>query len=275
MKKNYIILGTSILIAVLAVLLANSYLSKERASIWRDNEPVDVVAAIADLQAGTVVNAGMFEIKKVPRKFLQSSAIKAGDIDFSRMTDVKLVSAVRAGDVLLWKDLSTRQETERVSQIVKKGYRALSIPVDTISSVSGFIRPNDHIDLIGTFTIEFPPPRGSEEPMPVKYTTVTLLQNVVVMAVGKITEYTPVQGAIGTDMTDYSTLTVEVTEEEAQQIVFAQSKGKLTALLRNAEDIDTLENTPKTTLETVFKDEFRELLQKKRNRRIEIIRGGQ
>ncbi len=254
--------------------LVNNYLTKQRSVIWKDAEPVGVLAAVNDLQAGVPIHAGLFVVKKIPRKFLHSNVVRAGEINFSQMANVKLLSRVNRGDVLLWKDLSSRKETRRVSQIVKKGYRALSIPVDKISSVSGFIRPNDHIDLIGTFRIEFPKVSGTDEPPPAKYSTVTLLQNVIVMAVGNITEYTHSGKAMGSGMETYSAITVELTEEEAQQIVFAQNKGKLTALLRNVEDVETREKTPKTTIETVFKDEFREIIQQKRNRRIEVIRDG-
>ena len=72
----------------------------------------------------------------------------------------------------------------------------------------------------------------------------------------------------------YSTLTLLLTLEEAELLVFAQKKGRtLVSVLRNPEDIQTRQDIAKVTFSDILKDEYRKQLQEKRNN-IEIIKKG-
>ena len=113
--------------------------------------------------------------------------------------------------------------------IITKGERALSIAVGGVAAVSGFIKPNDHIDILMTVRDR----ESGEE------ATITLLQNMTVLAAGQQ------MSEANQDNSGYSSLTLLVTSEEAELLVFAQQKGQLVTVLRNPEDIDTREDIPK------------------------------
>ena len=98
-----------------------------------------------------------------------------------------------------------------------------------ISSVSGLIRPNDHIDIIATF--RFPNQEGTDK---LETVTLTLLQNVAVLAVGQDTDSAPSRSL---QRQSYSSITLNVTPKEAEILGFAMQKGKLNLTLRNPSDV--------------------------------------
>jgi pilus assembly protein CpaB len=140
---------------------------------------------------------------------------------------------------------------------VLKGERALSISVDTVSSVAGLLQPNDHVDILGTFRNQ---ETGEEA-------TITLLQNITLLAAGS-----HMSGERQTDRS-FSTVTLLVTLQESELLVFAQERGRLVLILRNPEDIETQKEIPKVTFSDIMKSEYLTELQQTRDR-IEIIKQG-
>lgn len=104
----------------------------------------------------------------------------------------------------------------------------MSIAVDEVNSVSGMLQPGDRIDLL--FSVR--PPGAAGLPVGGEITT-TLMQDLSVLATGR-------QVRPGVDETNpgryFTTITVEVTPEQAQRLIVAQRAGKLTAMLRHPDD---------------------------------------
>jgi len=129
-------------------------------------------------------------------------------------------------------------------------------------SVGGWVRPNDHVDVLGTFKDP-----DSGEPV-----SVTLLQNVIVLATGKITGTTNVNLISETDR-EYKDVSLLVIPEEAEILVLASELGELTMVLRNEDDVDVLEERGRATIKTLLSGERTRAMQEKRNSVITIIRG--
>jgi len=120
---------------------------------------------------------------------------------------------------------------QRLSGRIKKGYRAITIPVNTASSVGHFVEPGSRVDILATFTVPVEPPaqpEGKEEAIALagraetKDVTRTIQQNVRVLAVGKATT----RSAYRSIKRGYDNVTFEVTPEEAERLVFAQTHGR-------------------------------------------------
>ena len=111
------------------------------------------------------------------------------------------------------------------------------------------LRPGDYVDLIGTF--RFPDMRGDAS---LDMTTLTLLQNVKVLAIG------PRWGRVVNMSSDpnmnasYSTVTVLLTPAEAEMIVFAQNKGTLTLSRRNFDDTFVTPDLPSVNFDYLQKN---------------------
>lgn len=256
-KKTIIIIGIAVGCGLLAVFLVNRYIVTKEKSIYKGMEMVPIVAITQDTLAGQKITTQMIAKRNVPKKYLHTNAVQAKDYEL--LIGQKLVYPMKRGDTVLWTSLSSEVERLKtgLANTVTRGERALSIAVDEVSGVSGLIKPNDHIDIICTVRSEI-----SEEEA-----TFTLLQNLTVLATGLMMdgEHNRKSG--------YRTLTLLVTLEEAELLVFAQRKGKLITILRNTEDIETKKDIPKVTFSDILKDEYRKHLQERRNN-IEVIKKG-
>jgi pilus assembly protein CpaB len=122
------------------------------------------------------------------------------------------------------------------------------------------VRPNDHVDVIGSFREN----DGNQ------LKTITLLQNVVVLATGRITANTTY---IPDEDKKYQTVTLLVLPEEAEILTLAQELGALTLLLRNPDDLDYQEKRSVVDQKMLMTGERASELQARRYKTIQIIRG--
>jgi pilus assembly protein CpaB len=256
-KKTIITIAAAAAFGLIGVFLVNSYITNKERALYKGMEMVPIVVITQDTAAGKRITPNMIAKRNVPQKYVDTNAVLAKD--YALLIGQTLVYPLKRGDAILWSSLAS--EAERLNPgmagIITKGERALSVAVGGVAAVSGFIKPNDHIDILMTVR-----DRDSGEEA-----TITLLQNMTVLAAGQ-------QLDVGNhDNRKYSSLTLLVTLEEAELLVFAQQKGQLVTVLRNPEDINTREDIPKITFSDILKDEFRKNLQEKRDQ-IEIIKKG-
>ena len=123
-------------------------------------------------------------------------------------------------------DLHSDVELDR---IITERWRAMSIPVDQASSKDGLLQPNDHVDILGTFM----------KPEKKEWVTITLLQNVTVLAVGASLFSTDREVSETVSSRGDQTVTVLVTPEEAELLTFAVDKGKISLSPRNENNTST------------------------------------
>jgi pilus assembly protein CpaB len=145
---------------------------------------------------------------------------------------------------------------------VQKKARAITIEAGKTTAVGGWVRPNDHVDVIGTF----------KDPQTNESVAVTLMQNVIVLATGKITGTTNVN-LIPEAQREYSNVSLLVIPEEAEILVLASELGGLTMSLRNEDDVDVIEERGRATINTLLSGERTRVLQQKRFNTIQVIRG--
>ena len=244
MLKGKAPLIVAIVLGFLAVLVSIRAIKMKEAEVTRGWELEDVVVAATDVQPGTFLSNDVVQISKMPRKFVYESVLVP----------------VKRGEPVHWYQLQGIKALERLSKAVRKRGRAITIGVNERSAVGQWVRPNDHIDVLGTF----------RDPGSNQMVAVTLLQNVIVLATGQ-------QGANSNPgskgETDYGTITVLALPEEAEILVLAQEMGSLYLSLRNSEDISIFEERARTTIDTLLTGERVKKLQEKRYQTIQIIRG--
>ena len=250
----------AVLLGVIAFAVAFSAIKKKEADVRVGWTLVPVVVSAVDISEGSVVTMEMVSQRAIPEQFVTSSVVKPDSASY--IIGQKVLVALQAGDPLLWSQFETTRASERLSTKVQKKARAITLAVTGEGSVGGWVRPNDHIDLIGTF-------KSQETNQPV---AVTLMQNLVVLATGKITGTTNVN-LIPEGQRAYNNVSVLVLPEEAEILVLAQDMGKLTFTLRNEEDMDMLSERKHTTMDTLLSGERMVLLEKKRKETFDIIRG--
>ena len=253
-------LAVAAVLAICAGLVSYSSIKKKEADVRRGWNLVPVVVAAADISEGSVVSFDMISQRSVPEQFVTSSVVKPDSASY--VVNQKVLVPVQAGDPLLWSQFETTKAAERLSTKVQKKARAMTIEAGKTTAVGGWVRPNDHVDLIGTF----------KDPQTNESVAVTLMQNVIVLATGKITGTTNVN-LIPEAQREYSNVSLLVIPEEAEILVLATEMGGLTMSLRNEDDVDVLEERGRATVNTLLSGERTRVLQAKRFNTIQVIRG--
>ena len=225
-------------------------------------QTVNVLCAKVDIAEATELTEAMLAFKEIPATFVTESFIRTdahGAVERHSPVGQRVVVPLKAGDPILASHLESPRETDLASLITPKG-RAVTIDVQEKNAVGLWVRPNDHVDVIGSF----------RDPQSQQLRTLTLLQNVVVLATGRITAsstYVPEEEK------RFATVTILALPEEAEMITLAQELGTLTLLLRNPDDLDSQEKTTVVDQKALFTGDRAGELQQKRYRTIQIIRG--
>jgi pilus assembly protein CpaB len=260
MLKGKTPLVVALVLGLLAGIVAWSAIKKKEADVRRGWNLVPVVVAAQDVPEGTVISFDMISQRSVPEQFVTSSVVKPDSANY--VVNQKVLVPLQQGDPLLWSQFETTKAAERLSTKVQKKGRAITIEAKSTTAVGGWIRPNDHVDVIGTF----------RDPQTDENVAVTLLQNVIVLATGKITGTTNVN-LIPEGQRNYSDISLLVIPEEAEILVLAQELGNLTLSLRNEDDVDIIEERGRATISTLLSGERTRVLERKRQEIIQIIKG--
>lgn len=221
-NSNWLLLGAAILLGGGAAYLGGAALKQrmheldEQANAGKDM--VAVVVARRDMQRGEPVVPDSFAVRKVPSEYLNADAVKPGD--FEPYVTQRLIVGLKRGDVLL--PVHTEGNGNKVfSSTLGVGKRALTFEVDTVNSVSGMLRPGDRIDLLYTA-------KGLDS----VDVTQPLLSNLEILA----TDQNQTRRDENGKERNFSTITMELSPQDAQRVIVAKQAGRLTALLRHPDD---------------------------------------
>lgn len=230
-NKNWIVLITALAVGGLAAWGAKSYLGEQIAEIEareKNKAKVQVVVAKTDLAKGTPLLPENMALRSIPQEWVHSGAITPDQ--FSRAEGAKLAYPANAGEAVIWSQLEG-QRAPTFSARLTQGRRAVTVPVDEISSLSGMVEPGDLIDIVVSIKNE------NDK----KSYTFTLLQSVIVLATGaqaSLEEKDP-EGQSRT----FSTITLDTSPEDAKRVIAAREVGRITALLRAPNDGSQISKT--------------------------------
>jgi Flp pilus assembly protein CpaB len=144
---------------------------------------------------------------------------------FQKISDVvdrAVAVPVSASEPVLSVKLAGKGSGDGLTALIEPGARAVSVQVNEISGVSGFIQPGTRVDVL--FTRVFS--NGDAA-------TTTILQNVKVLAYGR-----QVDPAAKVDPRDAkpTVATLLVSQEQAEKLVLAEQRGRIQLALRNGLD---------------------------------------
>lgn len=177
-----------------------------------------VVVAARDLEVGHLLGQEDVKVVEWP-----STALPDGYAQ--TIPDVVgrgIIASVRTNEPLLDTKMADRSGRGGLPITIPEGMRAVSVPVDEVVSVAGFVVQGTRVDLYVTIT-----PAGGGDPI-----TKLVLQNVTVLAAGQEYRQDP-QGR----PTAVSVLTVLVSPEDGEKLVHAQRTGRIQLALRGMLDV--------------------------------------
>jgi pilus assembly protein CpaB len=215
------ILALAIVLGLLAALLIGVYLKNAGTGMGQATGDVSVVTATQPISANMVIEAEMIAERKAPRSDVEGGVAtsEADVVGKVATTDFARDQRIQASQVMPKSVLG-------LAGTVPIGMRAVTVALDPIIGVGGFLKPGNHVDVVATFNVN----EGS--------VTKTVLQDQVLLATGSqlLTSSVDASGKASRSET-LPNATLSVDPIDAEKLILAESKGKLRLTLRSQGDI--------------------------------------
>ncbi len=248
-------LWLSIAAGVFATFLLYSYSQEKKAEYdKRFGSTKRVVVAKEDIAEMQTIYDTMVETKEMPADFIQPDAITVPDEIIGNVAAVP----IRKGQMVVKNNLLTPGPDTGIALQVAPSKRAVTIPVDEVRAVAKLIRPGDRVDIFAAVDNG----KGVNQ----RREVFTMMSDVVVLATGlSVVNNIPrmfevdstgknvTQIALTGD-TKYTTITIEATPKEAQDLfyILSTAPGNLFFALRNPSDRAIPPRMPSSTSDSVL-----------------------
>jgi pilus assembly protein CpaB len=229
-RSRTLLLVVAIASGLLAALLAVRYLRQQARPILT-GRPVSTgqaLVAARDIPVGTVVLEKDVRLVDWPGDAVPQGLLS----DPKTVVGRGVLGPMRMNEPFLDAKLAPVGSGGGMPTLIAEGKRAVSVAVDQVSDIAGFMVPGTRVDVLLTMN---DPVDQNKEP-----TTRAILQNLPTLAAGQIMQ----QDAEGKPM-PVSVVTLQVTPEQAETLALASNQGRIQMALRN--QLDTTEaKTPGT-----------------------------
>jgi pilus assembly protein CpaB len=228
MNTNRLLIGLVIALVIAFALSRFVYTQFQKASTTQSTATKSLVVAAMPLPLGTRLDASNTRVIQWP-----SNQQVAGM--FSRLEDVAnraIITPLAENEPVIEGKLAPKESGAGLSATIPEGMRGVSVAVNEVVGVAGFVIPGTMVDVLVTGR-----PVGKDSTM--GDITRTILENVRVLAAGQKVE----QDREGKPQT-VAVITLLVTPDEASKLVMGANDGRLQLALRNT--IDSKKNDPPT-----------------------------
>ena len=207
----------------LAAYLTLRYLRDQKALIAAEPKGASVIVAARDLSVGTIVRAADVRLARWPGHATPPGYLGTVEAAVGR----GVITPVRANEPLLEGKLADKGAGGGLSVSIPEGMRAVSVKVDEVIGVAGFVLPGTRVDVVVTL----PPRAGGNEA-----TAQVILQNIPALAAGESTQPDAQGKPHGVTV-----ITLLVTPEQAEALILAANEGRIQLALRNTLDLAMVE----------------------------------
>ena len=211
----------AVIVASLAAYLVYGYLTaKEQEAAQQKMGVQSIVVAAAEIPFGARLQAPQMKTADWPKASLPEGYSTDPKALEGRMT----VATVPTGSPILESNLaSAKAETGVLSFIIPPGHRAITVGVNEVVGVAGFVLPNSVVDVVATVNSPYMSNAADSRVSKI------ILQNIKVLAVGQILEQKEGKPAM------VPTVTLDVLPDEAEKLALA-SENKVQLILKHMGD---------------------------------------
>ena len=210
-------LGAGLAAALLAFVLVRSHTPAGTAA----SETLSIVVAARPIPARTRLTAAMLQTRSLPTSQVPEGTFLVPAEMVGRIT----VQDLPVGTALTKEALASPGAAAGLAFALPPSQRAVTIALESADGIDSFACPGDHIDILVT---DEPGTRPAE--------TRTVLQNVVLLAVGNQTTAQKQADASAPPAGGTARVTVAVSPVQAEALVLAAARGKIHLSLRSASD---------------------------------------
>lgn len=209
-----------------AVFAASSWISAQRAELARSKtrpapkqEAVEVLVARETLPTGTLLRKDHFRWQPWPDKTLSANYMRRKDTNIEEFEGAVVRNSVTLGEPVTKAKIVQPGERGFLAAVLKPEHRAITVGVNAISGIAGFVFPGDRIDLLLTHEIK----QGRKA----RHATETVLVNVRVLAIDQSTNDQAEKPKLSKNVT------LEVTPKQAEMVTLISALGRLSLSLRS------------------------------------------
>jgi pilus assembly protein CpaB len=221
-RRVMLVLALAMMSGLVAAYSALRFLQQRPDVIAETTTTTMVVVAARDLELGRIIKPEDLQLIAWPGEAIPQGYLSS----IEDVTERGLVVSVNANEPILAAKLADRGVGGGLPIIIPSGMRALSISVNEIVGVAGFVTPGTRVDVL--LTVSLP---GAREPE-----TKVVMQNVLALAAGQTIQ----RDEEGKPLT-VSVVTVLVTPEDAEALVSAAGQGRIQLALRGWMDVEEIE----------------------------------
>jgi len=219
-KRLIIALTGAVLCGILAVMLVTRYLSSVQAYTKDLN---NVVIAKTEIPLGGKITAEQLTLASIPNGSTPAGAFRKLEDVVGRVA----ITPIGVREPVTTLKLAPEGMGAGLSAVIPEGYRAMTVKVDDVVGVSGFIMPGSFVDVVAVIV-----PAASKNGAGVDPISKIVLQNIKVLASGAKIDSPENQR----EPTSVNAVTLQVTPGQAEKLVLATSQGKLQLVMRNYGD---------------------------------------
>jgi pilus assembly protein CpaB len=218
-KRLIIALLAAITFGLIAAVSVKQYLLTAQTF----NRTNDVVVAKVGIPVGSRIIAEQLEVRQFPADVTPEGAISKID---ESLIDRVVITPISLKEPITEAKLAPVGSLGGLSSVIPEGYRAMTVKVDDVVGVSGFILPGTLVDVV----VVIQPPKGTaNEEMISKI----VLQNIKVLASGQNIDKPKNDREVERSV---RAVTLQVTPEQTEKLALASSEGKLQLVMRNSVD---------------------------------------
>ncbi len=227
--RAIVMIVVALVLAAGAALLARSWITgqiarqQQEAVATPQMELTTVVVATAPLRFGNTLSREHVKVVDWPAEAVPEGAFKTIEEVINEEQPHVVLQPIEPNEPILITKITGPGQRATLSTVISEGMRAMTIRVNDVAGVAGFVLPGDRVDLLLT--------REVIEDQPI---TDVLMQNVKVLGIDQKVQPPEEQQA---DVV--KAVTIEVTVEQAQKITLAATVGELSLALRDVTNVDS------------------------------------
>lgn len=261
-SSTIVMVGLAALFGLLAVFIAQAWLNNQAERMkTQEAKPQQtvmqtIVVAGKPLRFGMELQKGLLREMPWPEGALPAGAF--ANIDAVLNGGKRVVLApIEVNEPVLAVKITGPGQRATLSALVQPGMKAVTIRVNDVEGVGGFVLPGDRVDVVMTRQLE----KGTAS-------NEVVLQNARVLAIDQLADTRVDKPSIA------KAVTLEVDTLDAQKLWLAASVGNLSLLLRKAGEV-VEEKTRRITLKDLLGEVLPEPKPAERGAKVVVTRGSQ
>ena len=218
-KRLVLALTGAVICGLIGVMLITRYLSSVQTFA---KDLGNVVVAKQEIPLGEKITAEQLAFAQIPNGSAPEGVFRKMDEVVGRVA----ITPIGVRETITNMKLAPAGTGAGLSAVIPEGYRAMTVKVDDVVGVSGFIMPGSFVDVVAIIT---PVAQAAATNGPISK---IVLQNIKVLASGAKIDSPQDQR----QPAEVKAVTLQVTPEQAEKLVLAANEGKLQLVMRNYSD---------------------------------------